>query len=498
MDRQLEQLAQFVANANSVEGLTRPLLGLLQQITGLESTYLTSIDEQAGWQRVDIVHNTGQLQLPEGLTVPWHDTLCKRALKSQCFVTENVAEVWGDSEAAKQLGIKTYISVPICSNTGELRGTLCGASTRHHGLSLQPELMQLIQLCADLISHQLNRESASAAAHARAEAAEYQLERVQLLATVSELCVAAQSLSLAVTQIASVMQQSGYWQQVLPFEMQQQEFIALAAGGQIWQQLLPPWLACASTARLEHHVVALSAATRPAQAQDNNGVLVNIYVDEQVVAALLVLDAKDLTVADNKLLLLSISNALSLLAARLDEHQQLVALNQQFSYFALHDPLTGLPNRRYLLEELQRQIARAERQQQHFCVVFVDLDKFKAINDQYGHETGDDFLKEFASKLSRGLRKGDFVARQGGDEFVMICQLAEHSEMQRQELEQRIRQLCSGDFHLPKVTLMYEGPSIGIVIRHPGGSSDVDSLLSQADAAMYQDKQQRRQVSAQH
>lgn len=498
MDRQLEQLAQFVANANSVEGLTRPLLGLLQQITGLESTYLTSIDEQAGWQRVDMVHNAGKLQLPEGLTVPWHDTLCKRALKSQCFVTENVAEVWGDSEAAKQLGIKTYISVPICSNSGELMGTLCGASTQHHGLHSRPELAEIIKLCADLISHQLNRERANAAAHARADAAEHQLERVRLLATVSELCVAAQSLSLAVTQIASVMQQSGYWQQVLSFEMLQQEFIALSADGLAWQSLLTTWLSQLAPSQLTHHVIPLPTEFSATLTPDNSGLVVAIYAEQQIVAALLVVDSREPTFADNKLLLLSISNALSLLAARLDEHQQLVAVNQQFSYFALHDPLTGLPNRRYLLEELQRQIARAERQQQHFCVVFVDLDKFKAINDQYGHETGDDFLKEFARKLNSGLRKGDFVARQGGDEFVMICQLAEHSEMQRQELEQRIRQLCSGDFHLPKVTLLYEGPSIGIVIRHPGDSSDVDSLLSQADAAMYADKQQRRQMSAQH
>lgn len=496
MDRQLEQLAQFVANANSLEGLTRPLLGLLQQITGLESTYLTSIDELAGLQRVDMVHNAGELQLPEGLTVPWHDTLCKRALQSQCFVTENVAEVWGDSEAAKQLGIKTYISVPICSNTGELVGTLCGASTQHHGLHNRPELTQIIKLCADLISHQLNRESANAAAHARADAAEYQLERVQLLATVSELCVAAQSLSLAVMQIASVMQQSGYWPQVLPFEMQQQEFIALSVNGVAWQSLLTNWFSQLAPSQLAHHVMPLPTEFSATLTQDNNGLVVAIYAQQQIVAALLVVDSRDSTFVDNKLLLLSISNALSLLAARLDEHQQLVALNQQFSYFALHDPLTGLPNRRYLLEELQRQIARAERQQQHFCVVFVDLDKFKAINDQYGHETGDDFLKEFARKLNSGLRKGDFVARQGGDEFVMICQLTEHSEVQCQELEQRIRQLCSGDFYLPKHTLLYEGPSIGIVVRHPGDSTDVDTLLSQADAAMYQDKQRRRQGAA--
>ena len=123
MDRQLEQLAQFVAAANTVEGLTRPLLALLQRITGLESTYLTAIDETAGVQHILIAHNAGALTLPEELTVPWHDTLCKRALESQQFVTEDVAGCWGDSDAARELGLKSYISVPVKNQDGSVFGT---------------------------------------------------------------------------------------------------------------------------------------------------------------------------------------------------------------------------------------------------------------------------------------------------------------------------------------------------------------------------------------
>lgn len=71
MDKQLGQLAHYVAKADSVEGLTRPLLKLLQQITGMESTYLTSIDITAGVQCVELVYNAGSLNFPEGLQVPW-------------------------------------------------------------------------------------------------------------------------------------------------------------------------------------------------------------------------------------------------------------------------------------------------------------------------------------------------------------------------------------------------------------------------------------------
>lgn len=496
MDRQLEQLAQFVANANSVEGLTRPLLGLLQQITGLESTYLTSIDEAAGIQRVDIVNNAGTLQIPEGLAVPWNDTLCKRALDSKTFVTEDVAKIWGDSVAAQKLGLKTYMSVPITDNDGKLIGTLCGASSKPLAICQFPELLQVIKLCADLISNQLNRERASAAAHARADAAESQLGRVQLLSSISDFCVAAQSLNFAVTQVASYMQQSGYWHTVLPFELQQGQFIGLEPAWALWQQPLMQWLQNSPLEARQRNVVDLSSAVSPALAEGNNGVLVNIYVDQQAVAALLVILHKEPPLAENTALLSGISNALSLLAARLEEQQQLLALNQQFAYYALHDPLTALPNRRYLLEELNRQVARAKRQQQSFALVFVDLDKFKAINDQYGHETGDDFLREFANRLTMGLRKGDFVARQGGDEFVMLCQLSDLSAEHQEQLIQRIRQLCSGDFKLDTHTIAYGGPSIGVVVWQPGDSDDVDLLLSQADAAMYSDKQQRRQAPA--
>ena len=80
MDNLLDHLSETVTRARTVEELTRPLLELLEDITGFESTYLTVVDLERGVQRVLYARNTRQMQIPEGLSVPWHDTLCKRAL----------------------------------------------------------------------------------------------------------------------------------------------------------------------------------------------------------------------------------------------------------------------------------------------------------------------------------------------------------------------------------------------------------------------------------
>ena len=496
MDVQLKQLAGFVASANTVEELTRPILRLIQQLTGLESTYLTSINVDAGVQRVEYVLNAGQLQLTEGLEVPWHDTLCKRALQSGRFLTSDVANIWPDSVAAKALGLQTYLSVPVLDTRGEVCGTLCGASSQQVQLANPDDVLQVLQLCAELISVQWTRDKLQHAALARASAAERELGKLRLLAAVSEICVAAQSLSLAVVQVGQVMQQSGEWQQLLPFETPQQQLMLLDPAQQALQQALAQWLATLSAEDRCRNVVHLNPAFRPPELLEAPAYLINIFVGQQPVAGLLALQLADSGCSEQLLILSGISNSLSLLAARLDEHCMLLDANQQLTYHARHDALTGLPNRRYLLEELERLIARGVRQQLGFYLIFVDLDKFKLINDQFGHEIGDEFLRQIAQRLQQVLRKGDFVARQGGDEFVLLCQAPEISTEQSELIINRIRQCCSGVFSLGDFKLLYHGPSLGAVSWHSGDSQDIDLLLSLADVAMYQDKQRRRAMPA--
>src|SRR4051794_10571094 len=113
MDPLLLQLSDSVSSARTLEDLTRPMLEMLEAVSGLESTYLTMIDLDKGLQHVLYARNSRQMQIPEGLSVPWDDTLCKRALDEGRSYTGNVAECWGDSDAARDLGIQTYVSMPV-------------------------------------------------------------------------------------------------------------------------------------------------------------------------------------------------------------------------------------------------------------------------------------------------------------------------------------------------------------------------------------------------
>ncbi len=157
VEASLAELAQYVASARDVESLSRPMLELMERVTGLESTYLTSIDTAKGVQRVLFSRCSELLTIPEDLTVPWGDTLCKRALTEGKFFVDDVAERWGDSEAARQLGIATYMSQPVVGKDGEIYGTLCAASSLRKSLS--PATIDIIALFAKLIGQQIDRES---------------------------------------------------------------------------------------------------------------------------------------------------------------------------------------------------------------------------------------------------------------------------------------------------------------------------------------------------
>ncbi len=501
MDKQLEQLARFVATADDVEGLTRPLLALLQRITGLESTYLTAIDATAGVQHILIANNSGALLLPEALTVPWQDTLCKRALESQQFVTEDVAACWGDSDAARQLGLKSYISVPVMNPDGTVFGTLCGASSHSVALGNMPHLPELLRLCADLIGHQLSREQVAKLADERATETELQLSRVRLIAKVSELCVAGQSLSLTAGQTAEYMFESGLCSQAVAFELVNEQFVAIDPKQHAWAEVVNTLRAGLNPETRRRSIISIQISDQLQQKfsdfiqPEQAALLLKVFAEHQLVAAIYIqLAAAAAELPENKAVLASVSNSLSLMASRLVDHQALTQLNQQLEYQAQHDALTALPNRRYLFDELARQIARAGRQQLSFFILFIDLDGFKAINDTYGHETGDEFLREFANRLRTAMRSGDFAARHGGDEFVMLCQFSAGASatLQAEQLVSRFRAATSGNFELTDAIFKYAGPSLGVVQWQPGDITDGDKLLSQADAAMYKDKQQRR------
>ncbi|HTJ95407.1 MAG TPA: sensor domain-containing diguanylate cyclase [Pararobbsia sp.] len=156
MEKMLERLSATVASANDLETLTRPLLALLEEVTGLESTYLTSIDLENSVQSITLARNTGALSIPEGLTVPWSDTLCKRCLEQGRSVVSNVSEVWGDSQAAAALGIQTYASAPVRDSSGNVIGTLCAAGKERK--ELEQRSLSALSLFSQLIAQYIERE----------------------------------------------------------------------------------------------------------------------------------------------------------------------------------------------------------------------------------------------------------------------------------------------------------------------------------------------------
>ena len=156
MDNLLERLAQTVAKANSVEEVVRPFLDLLGSLTGMESTYLTKVDLMVQEQEVLFARNTSELQISEGLSVAWNDTLCKRAMESNQWFTADVPSCWPDSVAARQIGIKSYLSTPVHLPDGSFYGTLCAASKAQS--TLGETTQSLLPLFAKLIAQHVERE----------------------------------------------------------------------------------------------------------------------------------------------------------------------------------------------------------------------------------------------------------------------------------------------------------------------------------------------------
>ena len=153
---------------------------------------------------------------------------------------------------------------------------------------------------------------------------------------------------------------------------------------------------------------------------------------------------------------------------------------------ALHDPMTGLPNRTLLLDRLTHAMARCRRTGRLAAVLFVDLDRLKMVNDSMGHEAGDRLLTAVARRIETILRPQDTAARHGGDEFVVVCEDLE-SAQHAVVIAERLGDVLAAPFVLPEGEV-YVTASIGISISRNDGDTP-DSLLRDADAAMYRAKE---------
>lgn len=166
------------------------------------------------------------------------------------------------------------------------------------------------------------------------------------------------------------------------------------------------------------------------------------------------------------------------------------SLHQMISRQAYSDTLTGLPNRRALDERLEEEVLAARRSNYSFAVIMMDLDGFKAVNDTYGHATGDDVLRTVFNQMARGVRNTDFLARYGGDELTLILSQTEMSSAQvvSEKIAEGMKKL---KYKLPDGKRLKLGISGGIAI-FPVHARNGSDLLRAADTALYQAKKYNR------
>ncbi len=198
---------------------------------------------------------------------------------------------------------------------------------------------------------------------------------------------------------------------------------------------------------------------------------------------------RDFFDADITGLLASLAGELSFALDLFDHESQRKVATERIQHLATHDPLTGLPNRSLLIDRLSQAIHGAHRRQGYVGILFLDLDRFKTINDSLGHGTGDQLLQAVTERLRACIRQGDTLARQGGDEFILVLpEISEPAIAGRvaEHLLQALRAPFAVQEHL-----LHVNASIGISI-YPVDAADPPTLIRFADNAMYQAKEAGR------
>ncbi len=171
------------------------------------------------------------------------------------------------------------------------------------------------------------------------------------------------------------------------------------------------------------------------------------------------------------------------------EIQRRLIAEQKIEYQAMHDPLTQLPNRWHIQDSIKKAIDRANRQESQLAILFLDLDGFKKINDELGHDAGDAFLKELSARFKENIRSSDLIARIGGDEFIIVFTDVSDTLNLTNKLIQLIDVASRPAFWHGNE--MRAGASIGVSM-FPEHGTDSDLLIKCADNAMYQAKEAGR------
>ena len=177
-----------------------------------------------------------------------------------------------------------------------------------------------------------------------------------------------------------------------------------------------------------------------------------------------------------------------------DTSEQMAYQNKLID-MAYRDPLTNLGNRKAFSEELQRSLELMQRQERSLALLYIDLDRFKQVNDQYGHDIGDALLISIAQRLQSSLRQPDHVYRLGGDEFTVL--LTDADAESAMKLAERLLSSLGQPFIDDRLVIDFVTPSIGIAL-FPQHAKQAESLIKAADIAMYEAKQQRNRACLYH
>ncbi|MEM7563640.1 MAG: diguanylate cyclase [Pseudomonadota bacterium] len=169
----------------------------------------------------------------------------------------------------------------------------------------------------------------------------------------------------------------------------------------------------------------------------------------------------------------------------LDTNKELLEDNNELTRMALTDSLTGLSNRTHMNQILHKEFSRFERHGQRFGIIMLDIDLFKRINDNYGHDVGDEVLKELSSIFENAIRNSDFVARWGGEEFLICCTTIEEEDLL--PIAETIRQLVAGNDFQPIKQIT---ASLGCAAIVKGET--IGELIKRADIALYEAKNNGR------
>ena len=173
------------------------------------------------------------------------------------------------------------------------------------------------------------------------------------------------------------------------------------------------------------------------------------------------------------------------LASQYTRIAMLTSAQAELESLAGQDALTGLANRRIFTDRLAHAIERAARTDSPLALIYIDLDEFKALNDNHGHDAGDELLQQVAARLKLCVRTADTVCRWGGDEFAVIAEAADAA--QASVLVQRIVVALAEPFVLRDASSIDVSASVGLA-QYPGDAADAQALLHNADAAMYRAK----------